>query len=224
MDPQARGRAAKIAGVAGITLLVAACGSSSPSNSAKSKVSAAAHSSSSSAKHSHSKTSPRKGGSKTTNGAVTLKAEHTALGTALATSQGYTLYGFSKDSPAASACTGSCATTWHPLTGTPKMAPGSSMPGTLGTITRAGGVRQATFDGHPLYTYKDDTAPGQVKGNDVAEYGGRWLAIPVTAAVTPVAPTNPSKSAMPTSPAKPGMPTKPATLAPSHARGGGAGP
>jgi predicted lipoprotein with Yx(FWY)xxD motif len=223
MDPQARGRAAKIAGVAGIALLVAACGSSSPSNSAKSKVSAAAHSSTSPSKHSHSPSASRgssysrgkKTAPKTTSGTVTLKAEHTVLGTSLATSKGFTLYGFTKDSPMTSACTGSCAATWLPLTGTPKMAAGGSTPGTLGTITRAGGVRQATFDGHPLYTYKGDTTPGEVKGNDVAQFGGRWLAIPVTAAVTPVAPTAPAKSA---------MPTKPATLTPSHIHGGGAGP
>jgi predicted lipoprotein with Yx(FWY)xxD motif len=203
-----------IAGVAGIALLVAACGSSSPSNSAKSKVSAAAHSTKSSAKGSRSKakTTP-----KATSTSVTLKAQHTTVGTVLANSKGITLYGFTKDTPATSACTGTCAATWLPVTGTPKASAGMSVPpGTLGTITRSGGVKQATFEGHPLYTYKDDTAPGQVKGNGMAEFGGRWLTVPVASAVTPVVPTTPTKPAT--------TPTKPATLSPSHSHGGGAGP
>jgi predicted lipoprotein with Yx(FWY)xxD motif len=221
MDPQARGRAAKIAGVAGITLLVAACGSSSPSSSAKSKVSAAAHSSKSPATGKHSAsassgvTAPR-----ASSAPVTLKVEHTALGPVLAGPQGYTLYAFSRDSSTTSACTGACASTWQPLTGTPRPTEGMSMSGKFGTITRSGGTKQATFDGHPLYTFKSDTAPGQVKGNGDVEFGGRWLAVPASA-VTPVAPTSPSISA---APSKPMAPSKSASKAPSHTRSGGAGP
>ena len=37
--------------------------------------------------------------------------------------------------------------------------------GTFGTITRSGCSVQATFDGHPLYTYIGDTATGQANGN-----------------------------------------------------------
>jgi predicted lipoprotein with Yx(FWY)xxD motif len=33
---------------------------------------------------------------------------------------------------------------------------------------------QATFDGHPLYTFADDTAPGQAKGNGLNANGGLW--------------------------------------------------
>ena len=36
------------------------------------------------------------------------------------------------------------------------------------------GVKQATYDGHPLYTYVGDTAPGQVKGNALNVSGGLW--------------------------------------------------
>lgn len=204
-----------IAGVAGITLLVAACGSSSPSSSAKSKVSAAAHSSKSPAKASGSSHASAPSAPSATSGTATLKAQHTILGTVLATSAGYTLYGFTKDSSTASACTGTCAATWHPLTGTPQAAPGVSLPGTLGTITRSGGVRQATFNGHPLYTFKDDTTPGEVKGENELEFGGRWLTIPVVAAVGPSTPASPSKSAAPP------IPTSTST---SHTRSGGAGP
>jgi len=45
----------------------------------------------------------------------------------------------------------------------------------LGTITRSGGMVQATYDGYPLYTFGSDSAPGQAHGNDAA---GVWHVIP----------------------------------------------
>jgi predicted lipoprotein with Yx(FWY)xxD motif len=33
---------------------------------------------------------------------------------------------------------------------------------------------QATYDGHPLYTYTADTAPGQANGNNLSINGGLW--------------------------------------------------
>lgn len=160
-----------------------------------------------------------------TSGTVTLKPEHTTHGNFLATSKGFILYGFTRDSSMASACTGACARTWHPLTGTPRAAAGVSLPGTLGTITRSGGVRQATFDGHPLYTFKEDTAPGQAKGNGELEFGGRWLAIPVSSAVpvTPSATTSATPSVTPSATMSV-TPTRSATASPSRTRSGGSGP
>jgi len=35
-------------------------------------------------------------------------------------------------------------------------------------------VKQATYDGHPLYTYVGDSSPGQVKGNALNVSGGLW--------------------------------------------------
>jgi hypothetical protein len=54
--------------------------------------------------------------------------------------------------------------------------------GTLGTITRPGGATQATYDGHPLYTYAGDTAPGQAKGNGLNASGGLWWEMTVSGA------------------------------------------
>jgi predicted lipoprotein with Yx(FWY)xxD motif len=46
--------------------------------------------------------------------------------------------------------------------------------GTFSTIKRSDGSVQATFDGHPLYTFVGDTAPGQNKGNGLNAAGGLW--------------------------------------------------
>ena len=46
--------------------------------------------------------------------------------------------------------------------------------GHFGTITRTDGTTQATWNGHPLYTYVGDTAPGQAKGNGLNISGGVW--------------------------------------------------
>ena len=54
----------------------------------------------------------------------------------------------------------------------PATAPG--LQGPFGTIKRSDGSTQATFDGHPLYTFVGDTAPGQAKGNGLNAFGGLW--------------------------------------------------
>ena len=51
---------------------------------------------------------------------------------------------------------------------------GAGVTGTLSTITRADGSTQATYLGHPLYTYAGDTAPGQANGNGINASGGLW--------------------------------------------------
>ena len=81
----------------------------------------------------------------------------------LTNAAGFTLYWFAPDTPTTSKCTGSCATYWPPVKG-PATA-GSGVTGTIGVITRPDGTKQATYDGHPLYTYAADSAPGQNKGN-----------------------------------------------------------
>ena len=100
-------------------------------------------------------------------------------GTAVLTNaSGFTLYWFAPDTPAASKCYGSCAAYWPPVTGTAVASPG--LPGTVGTITRTGGFRQLTYNGHPLYTYIGDTAPGQAKGNNLNLNGGLWHEVRVS--------------------------------------------
>jgi predicted lipoprotein with Yx(FWY)xxD motif len=90
----------------------------------------------------------------------------------LTNTRGYTLYWFAPDSPSKSACYGSCAAFWPPVIGSPSST--AHLPGKLGTIARTGGSLQATYDGHPLYTYIGDSAPSQATGNDINLNGGLW--------------------------------------------------
>jgi predicted lipoprotein with Yx(FWY)xxD motif len=97
----------------------------------------------------------------------------------LTNAKGLTLYWFAPDTSAKSACYGSCAAYWPPVTGSPSAGPGVN--GKLGTITRSGGAIQATYDGHPLYTYIGDSAPGQDGGNNLNLNGGLWHVVVVSA-------------------------------------------
>jgi predicted lipoprotein with Yx(FWY)xxD motif len=106
---------------------------------------------------------------------VTLKTTTIRGITVLTNARGLTLYWFAPDSPTASRCTGSCAAYWPPVAGTPKAGPGIT--GKLGTIRRPGGAAQATYDGHPLYTYAGDSAPGQARGNNLDLNGGYWYEV-----------------------------------------------
>jgi predicted lipoprotein with Yx(FWY)xxD motif len=100
----------------------------------------------------------------------------------LTDSQGFVLYWFAIDTPTKSNCSGTCASYWPPLTGTPTAASGVTLSGKLGTITRAGGVVQATYDGHPLYLFKSDTSAGMDAGNGINTSGGLWWAMTASGA------------------------------------------
>src|SRR6187397_3029041 len=97
--------------------------------------------------------------------------------------QGFTLYSFAPDTATASKCTGACAQIWPPVTG--PAAAGQGVTGTLGTITRPDGSKQATYNGHPLYTYTADTGPGQAKGNGVNVDGGVWHEVTASGQAAP---------------------------------------
>ena len=103
--------------------------------------------------------------------AGSLKSATIGGATVLTSSKGFTLYSFAPDTSTKSSCNGTCAQNWPPVTG-PVTAAGVT--GTFGTIKRSDGSVQATFDGHPLYTFVGDTAPGQVKGNGLNAAGGLW--------------------------------------------------
>jgi predicted lipoprotein with Yx(FWY)xxD motif len=109
---------------------------------------------------------------------ATLKTAEVGGITVLTNAHGLTLYWFAPDTPATSACTGSCAAYWPPVTGSPGAGPGVT--GKLGTIFRPGGAVQATYDGHPLYTYVGDSGPRQTRGNNLDLNGGLWYEVRVS--------------------------------------------
>jgi predicted lipoprotein with Yx(FWY)xxD motif len=111
-------------------------------------------------------------------GGAVLKTAKIGGVTVLTNAQGFTLYWFAPDTPARSACYGTCAGYWPPVTGTTAAGPG--IPGNLGTIKRSDGTTQITYNGHPLYTYVGDTAPGQAFGNNLNLNGGLWHEITVS--------------------------------------------
>jgi predicted lipoprotein with Yx(FWY)xxD motif len=144
-------------GAIAATLVIAACGSSSTNTGSGSGSGAAgAPASSASAASSGGALSTMKVGS----------------ATLLTNAQGFTLYWFVPDTSTASHCNAACAKYWPPVPG-PASA-GSGVKGTLGVITRSNGAKQATWDGHPLYTYVGDTSPGMAKGNGLNISGGVW--------------------------------------------------
>jgi predicted lipoprotein with Yx(FWY)xxD motif len=98
--------------------------------------------------------------------------------TVLTNAKGLTLYWFAPDTATKSVCNGSCAQYWPPVPGHATAGPGVT--GTLGTITRSDGSSQATYNGHPLYTYISDTAPGQANGNNLNLNGGLWHEVTIS--------------------------------------------
>jgi predicted lipoprotein with Yx(FWY)xxD motif len=143
-------------GAIAATLVIAACGSSTSSTGGSGSGSGS-------------------GSSSATGALSTMKVGSATL---LTNSKGFTLYWFVPDTSTASKCNGSCAHYWPPVPG-PASA-GSGVTGTLGVITRSNGAKQATWNGHPLYTYVGDSSPGMAKGNGLNQSGGVWHEIVLT--------------------------------------------
>jgi predicted lipoprotein with Yx(FWY)xxD motif len=107
-----------------------------------------------------------------------VKAAKTSLGRVLVDGRGRTLYLFAIDKRGASSCSGQCAVFWPPLLAGTKSVAGSGVKASLlGTAKRAGGKLQVTYNGHPLYLFKEDAKAGQTKGEGLSFFGGSWWAV-----------------------------------------------
>jgi predicted lipoprotein with Yx(FWY)xxD motif len=108
---------------------------------------------------------------------LTIKAAVSQYGKVLFSGRNRAIYYFDKESTRRPECFGACAKTWPPAltSGQPRAGAGVKQ-GLLGTTTRAGGRRQVTYKGHPLYFYVND-ARGDVGCHNVEEFGGLWLAV-----------------------------------------------
>ena len=159
------GRRAKLAGLAhpgtvvaalaAVAVVLAACGSSSPTSANTTAPPANTGNTGTSASTSSAGAS------------ATVKSASTNKGTILEDSAGMPLYTLA----AGTSCTGACATAWPPVTvpaGTTPKA-GAGVTGTLGTSAQAGGTLQVTYNGKALYTFLSDSA-GNVTGDGVAGF------------------------------------------------------
>ncbi len=154
----------RIIGGAALTLLMAAlvgCGTAAPSAQGSASSSSKAQTAAASATV---VVAPVKTASVTVGGKT-----HTVL----TNRSGYTLYYFTKDTSTTSACTGSCASLWPALTTNAHKLTSPSGLGSFSVISDSHGS-QVAYNGHPLYTYTGDIAPGQANGQDLHLNGGTW--------------------------------------------------
>jgi predicted lipoprotein with Yx(FWY)xxD motif len=108
---------------------------------------------------------------------VTVKVAKTKLGRILTDGDGRTLYLFEKDKGTGSQCSGACAGIWPPLAAATGVAGPGVVSSDLGSIKRADGKTEATYAGHPLYTYVGDAKPGDTRGQGLDQFGAEWYAV-----------------------------------------------
>lgn len=143
-----------------LALVIAACGTSTTTSSSSTTPTATASS---------SNTTPT-ATTATTSGLALKTATLTVAGkslTVLTDPKGMTLYYRTTDT-ATNVCTGGCATAWPPLISTTLPTASTTVPGTFTLKTNANGS-QVAYNGHLLYTFASDTAPGQANGQGIAK-------------------------------------------------------
>jgi predicted lipoprotein with Yx(FWY)xxD motif len=163
-----------------IVMLIAACGSSTSSGGGPYGSSG-----------SNSPATPPPTSGSTRPPAVVHTATVTVRGQSeivLTHTRGLTLYYFTPDSATQSACTGSCAQAWPPLlfSGSGDPTSSTSLSGKLSVQMDANG-NQVEYNGHLLYTYSGDTAPGQTNGEGLL---GKWFVATPDLAVQGTGSTN----------------------------------
>ena len=84
---------------------------------------------------------------------------------------GKTLYTFTRDTEGTSTCSGECADAWPAFTvgENVQLVGGAGVSGELGTVAREDGALQVTYNGMPLYFYKDDAAAGDTNGQGLGD-------------------------------------------------------
>ena len=163
-------RLGAVAGLIGISAVVAACGSSSSTTSPASTGAAGSAASSTAAAAS------------TTASATPAAVKGTAVSTAsgpdgihVTGAGGRPLYLWVADKNGKSSCYGQCAKFWPPLTTTGKpVASGSVKASLLGTVKRSDGTTEVTYNGQPLYYFLEDKTTGSFKGQGSDAFGADW--------------------------------------------------
>ncbi|HUN49865.1 MAG TPA: hypothetical protein VMU42_02060 [Candidatus Sulfotelmatobacter sp.] len=96
------------------------------------------------------------------------KTADTSKGKVLVDEKGMTLYVFDKDTAGKSVCNGPCAVNWPPLAA----ADNAKASGNWTVVARDDGKKMWAYKGHPLYTWKNDKAPGDTDGD--GKLNGAW--------------------------------------------------
>ena len=101
---------------------------------------------------------------------VTIKGQPESV---LTNAQGLTLYYFTADTATQSAVSGDLAKIWPAQLFTGSGGPTSSttLAGKLSVLMDVNG-NQVEYNGHPLYTFSGDSAPGQTNGEGIT---GMWF-------------------------------------------------
>lgn len=153
---------AAAAGFGSLVLLLTACGGGSSSSSSTSGSTPTTSTQATAAGK------PSSGVGLPQPGTTVLIVEKSKLGYVLALASGKVVYTYASDKQGSpSTCTGSCATQWPAVTGTPQASSADNLPGTLATVATASGAKQVTYNGMPLYTLKGEKA-FSVAGNSSA--------------------------------------------------------
>ena len=138
------------------------------------------------------------GGAAATTGTATVNVRQIdGVGSVLVDSHGTALYSPTQEASGMIRCSGSCTKIWIPLTpGGAKPTAGTGVTGKLARTMRPDGTSQVTYDGRPLYTFVEDSAPGKVTGNGVRDSFGTkrftWHAVTAKGAA-PAASSTPAK-------------------------------
>jgi predicted lipoprotein with Yx(FWY)xxD motif len=167
--------------------VVAGCGSSSSSSSgtsgsssAKTTANVSSQSSAYGGAYGSSSGSASPSGSGSSSATATMvTTKDSKFGTIIAAGpKQLTVYLFEGDKGSTSSCSGACAAAWPPVTtsGTPTTG-GQAVSAHVGMITRSGGTKQVTYDGHPLYYFVKDKDSGDAYGQGVSAFGASWYVL-----------------------------------------------
>lgn len=113
-----------------------------------------------------------------TSGRFLTTTENAELGEILVDQDGFTLYLFLPDNQSTPTCTGTCTATWPPFEDDGDVGAGAGIdPALLGSVERADGSLQVTYNGWPLYYFLPDATPGATGGQGI---GGNWWVVSPT--------------------------------------------
>jgi predicted lipoprotein with Yx(FWY)xxD motif len=119
-----------------------------------------------------------------------VSVRSTSLGKTLVDAQGRTLYLFEGDKTNVSTLSSAGLSVWPRFVATGAVkAVGGAQGAKIGTITSPSGVRQVTYNGHPLYYYVGDSKPGSTRGQNLNEFGALWYVLDPTGNAVTSAPT-----------------------------------